>query len=107
METQTLVRQEQGPLTESKRRIITLLYKNGPQTKRALTETGQMGWATVVKAINHSLEQNHAVHLFVLHTIEEGLYYRIWNNDFVLFIIVAITNDNGDISFTQIASTLR
>ncbi len=48
---------EQGPLTESKRRIITLLYKGGPHTKRALTEKGNMGWATVVKAITQLMEE--------------------------------------------------
>jgi predicted NBD/HSP70 family sugar kinase len=39
-------------LTESKRRVITLLRKWGPQTKASLAEYGRMGWATVVKVIN-------------------------------------------------------
>jgi len=50
-------RGEHGPLTESKRRIITLLYKDGPQTKGALKEKGHMGWATVVKAITQLMDE--------------------------------------------------
>jgi len=50
-------RAEQGTLTESKRRIITLLYKEGPHTKRALTEKGHMGWATAVKAISQLMDE--------------------------------------------------
>ena len=50
-------RAELGTLTESKRRIITLLYKEGPHTKRALTEKGHMGWATAVKAINQLMDE--------------------------------------------------
>ena len=38
---------EVGQLTESKRRVITLLRKYGPLSKRALTQKGSMGWATV------------------------------------------------------------
>ena len=52
-----MFRGDQGPLTESKRRIITLLYKEGPHTKRALTEKGHMGWATVVKAITQLMDE--------------------------------------------------
>jgi glucokinase len=48
---------EQGTLTESKRRIITLLYKGGPHAKRALTEKGHMGWATAVKAISQLMDE--------------------------------------------------
>ncbi len=47
----------EGPLTESKRRIITMLYEDGPQTKRALAKKGHLGWATVVKAINQLLDR--------------------------------------------------
>jgi predicted NBD/HSP70 family sugar kinase len=50
-------RGEQSPLTESKRRIVTLLYKDGPHTKRMLTEKGHMGWATVVKAITQLMDE--------------------------------------------------
>jgi N-acetylglucosamine repressor len=48
---------EQGTLTDSKRRIITLLYKDGPHTKRALTEKGHMGWATAVKVISQLMDE--------------------------------------------------
>jgi predicted NBD/HSP70 family sugar kinase len=48
---------EQNPLTESKRRIVTLLYRGGPHTKRALAEKGHMGWATVVKAITQLIDE--------------------------------------------------
>ena len=43
---------EEEPLAESKRRVITLLYKGGPHSKGLLAEKGHMGWATVVKAVN-------------------------------------------------------
>jgi predicted NBD/HSP70 family sugar kinase len=33
------------------------LYKGGPHTKRALTEKGHMGWATVVKAIAQLMDE--------------------------------------------------
>ena len=52
-----MIRAEQGPLTESKRRIITLLYKGGPHAKRTLAEKGHMGWATVVKAITQLMDE--------------------------------------------------
>lgn len=57
MGARPVIKEEQGPLTESKRRIITLLYKGGPHTKRALTEKGHMGWATVVKAITQLMDE--------------------------------------------------
>ena len=39
-------------LTTNERRILTLLYKQGPLSKRQLAERGGMGWATVVKMID-------------------------------------------------------
>lgn len=44
-------------LTESKRRVITLLRRWGPQTKANLAKHGRMGWATVVKVINQLTEE--------------------------------------------------
>lgn len=46
------------PLAESVRRVITLLYKHGPQSKGELARKGHMGWATVVKAINHLMDED-------------------------------------------------
>jgi len=44
-------------LTESKRRVITLLRDRGPQTKAFLTENARLGWATVVKVINQLTDE--------------------------------------------------
>jgi predicted NBD/HSP70 family sugar kinase len=38
-------------LTENEKRIVTLLAKRGPHTKKELVERGDMSWATVVKAL--------------------------------------------------------
>lgn len=44
-------------ITESERRILTLLSKVGPLSKRDLMVNGHMSWATVVKMINRLQEQ--------------------------------------------------
>lgn len=44
-------------MTENEKRIITLLYKKGPLSKRGLAQFGEMGWATVVKFINRLQEE--------------------------------------------------
>lgn len=43
-------------MTENERRILTLLSKHGPLSKRELAAQGPMGWATVVKMVER-LEQ--------------------------------------------------
>ena len=48
-------------LSESKRRVVTLLQRAGQLTKRQLSAEGHMGWATAVKVINQ-LEDEKIVH---------------------------------------------
>ncbi|MCP4396437.1 MAG: MarR family transcriptional regulator, partial [bacterium] len=38
-------------MTENEKRILTLLSKQGPLSKRELAGKGRMGWATVVKMV--------------------------------------------------------
>lgn len=39
-------------MTENEKRILTLLSKQGPLSKRELARKGRMGWATVVKMVS-------------------------------------------------------
>lgn len=50
-----LARQPQLP--ESKRRVLTLLRRHGASTKGTLAEHGQMGWSTVVKAVDELVQE--------------------------------------------------
>ena len=48
-------------MTENEKRILTLLCREGPLTKRELAERGEMGWSTAVKFVTR-LEQEGIVH---------------------------------------------
>ena len=39
-------------MTENEKRILTVLSKQGPLSKREISEQGRMGWATVVKMLD-------------------------------------------------------
>jgi predicted NBD/HSP70 family sugar kinase len=51
------VKRIEDEMTESKRTVITLLNRYGPQSKRTLAERGDLGWATIVKVVNQLSEQ--------------------------------------------------
>lgn len=48
-------------MTENEKRIVTLLSKQGPLSKKELSEQGQISWATVVKIISR-FEQSGILH---------------------------------------------
>lgn len=47
----TIQRIDPQQLTQSKKRVITILRRKGPQTKTLLCKLGDIGWATVVKVV--------------------------------------------------------
>ncbi len=48
-------------MTENEKRILTLLSKEGPLSKKELAQKGEMGWATVVKMVTR-LEEAGILH---------------------------------------------
>jgi len=48
---------QNGALTESKKRIISLLRQRGSLTKKELSQRSGLGWATVVKAMRELMDE--------------------------------------------------
>lgn len=48
---------QNGTLTESKKRIISLLRQRGGLTKKELSQRSGLGWATVVKALHELMDE--------------------------------------------------
>ena len=58
-------------MTDNTRKIITLLKKHGPLSKKDLADMGEMGWATVTKIINQ-LETDEIVGRLGTEIIDNG-----------------------------------